>query len=410
MKRTKCGYCLQNVVPFLDLGETPLADAYPSRVDEVETFYPLGLCVCERCKLVQLTYVVNDEELYGRDYGFYTGASASHLEYWQRYARYTAAWFQDLPPSALVVEVACNDGTLLSELNRELSRNGTVRVLGVDPARGPAAQAQGKGLTVMVEPFNSSLAQRIREEHGPAHLVVANNVLAHVSDVEDFIRGVVHLLDRDGVAIFEVQYLADLLTGNMFDHVYHEHRSFFTLRTLQRCTLALGLRIFNVEHHIAQGGSIRVYLTKGSSKFPVLSRVDTFLAREAWTEDWGIFDQFQGRVDHIKYRLWDVLEHEIPSDHTIAGYAASAKSATLLNYCGIDRGWLRYVEDTTPTKIGKFTPGTKIPIVARGDCAIADTYLLLAWNYAPAILRRFLSEHPQPSTRWIVPIPQPVVF
>jgi methylation protein EvaC len=410
MNRTRCGYCLQKVTPFLDLGETPLADAFPVSPDEVEVYYPLGLCVCEHCKLVQLTYVVNDEELYGRDYGFYTGASASHLGYWNQYADEVAGRIE-VPHDGLLVEVACNDGTLLRELCVRYNAKHPVRELGVDPAKGPAQVAMGKGVTVLNESFGLASAQRIRDEHGPAHLIVANNVLAHVSDVEDFVRGLHHLLHRDGVVVLEVQYLADLLTGNMFDHVYHEHRAFFTFRTVTRCTLGLGLKPVDVQWTPAQGGTLRVYLTKGSFLYP--EKTDTVKLRwesERWTEDWGIFDGFQGRVQHVQDRLLNLLDQEINVHRRVAGYAASAKSTTLLNFCHIDSSVLEYVEDTTPAKIGRFTPGTKIPIVARGDREIADTYLMLAWNYAPAVLRRFLGDNPQPSTRWIVPIPLPVVY
>ncbi len=404
MKRTQCIYCLQKpLIDFLNLGETPLADEFPSTVDQVQMYYPLGLAVCERCNLVQLNYVVSDEELYGRDYGFYTGASGAHKGYWAQYAATLTVMF---PQATSVLEVACNDGTLMSYLNGWA--NYVVR--GVDPAKGPVENARAIGLEVDHDSFGLRYAQEFREDHGPVDLLIANNVLAHVSSIEDFVRGVVHVLGRDGVAVIEVQYLADLLTGNMFDHVYHEHRSYFSLTTLQRCTLGLGLRIFDVELTNAQGGSIRVYLDKGSNQHLVCPVVEKTLRREQWMSDWGTYDGFQGRVDHIAAKLYDLVEYhgEFRWDGALAGYGAPAKSTTLLNYCDFGPNHLDFIEDTTPTKWGRFTPGTGIPIVEPGSKGPVDTYLMLVWNYAPSVLAREIQANPD--TRFIIPIPFPVVY
>lgn len=398
MKRTQCGLCLGKVTDFLNLGESPLADEFPVSTQELETFYPLGLCVCANCNLVQLSYVVSDEELYQQDYAFYTGASTLHLPYWRGYAAALRAQFPDKVDEA-VLEIACNDGTLLTEM----AEFGFTNLAGVDPAKGPTDVARDRGLSVDTALFDVNWACRIRDSQGPKSLVIANNVLAHVSDPISFLKGITTLLDRDGVAVIEVQYVADLLAGNMFDHVYHEHRSFFSLTTLRRAATAMGLRIFDVMWTEAQGGSIRVFLDLGV-RVPS-PMVEVLLLKEAWLSDWGVYDGFQGRAEHIKDRLWHLLERARDRG-PVAGYAASAKATTLLNFCQIGPHMLDFVADTTPHKIGRYMPGLQIPIVEERHMN-AETYLILAHNYAPRVLRRFLD---QASPRWIVPLPLPVEY
>jgi hypothetical protein len=383
---------------FLDLGTTPLADRFVENRGDEEERFPLRVAMCERCKLVQLQDIVPDEVLYGSDYAYYTGASKTHDVYWTGYARDIEERFE--PQS--VLEIACNDGSLLTKFSDVPYR------LGIDPASGPLEHMDSK-IARINDAFTAALAGNVGQTFD---VVIANNVLAHVSNMEDFVRGLDKVTHRDSVVVIEVQYLADLLVGNQFDHFYHEHRSFFSLRTLTRLFIALGFTIFDVERQAAQGGSLRVFLSKGSFKYPVSAEVEIMKAGEAWLDEWFTMESLVGRVDHIRDSLVEGLYgwRKFYSQGVLAGYGATAKSCTLLNYCGIDHEFLDWVQDTTPWKQNKFTPGTQIPVLAPKDEPVRpDLYLLLAWNYLPAILRKetiYMIE----GGKFLVPLPKPVVL
>jgi SAM-dependent methyltransferase len=392
MRRSNCGGCgSAHLQPVLDLGSSPLADRFPATADEPEDRYPLQLAVCTSCWLVQLTEIVPDGLLYGDDYAFFTGSSPSAVSYFADYAAQLARQL-DLGTDKFLVEIACNDGTLLSRFD--------CRTLGVEPADGPAAAANAKGLKVMHEPFGLEAARLIVLGSGAADVVVANNVAAHVSDLHDFFAGVEHLLAPDGVAVIEVQYLADLLAGGQFDHVYHEHRYYFTADSLARVAVRHGLAVRSVIPTPAQGGSIRVMFGRGE---PIE------LSESMWLRQPSTFMSLQGRVEHIRTRLLDLLDEQIAAGRKVAGYAASAKSATLLNYCGIGPDRLDHIVDTTPHKIGRYAPGSKIPICGPGERPEPDVYLLLAWNYLPGVLRREAT-YMAAGGRFLVPLPMPVLL
>ena len=419
MQRTTCGGCGSGRLEvFLDLGKTPLADRFPASPDEVEDTWPLQVAVCTACWLAQLTEVVPDVILWA-DYGFYSGASPSKVAYHADYARWAIEEF-GWQAGRLVVEIGCNDGDLL----RHFAQAG-LPVLGVDPAEGPAEVATDRGIRMVVDRFGRGVADAIREGCGPAGLVLANHVAAHVADLDDFLGGIGALLGRDGVAVLEVQYLGDLLAGNQYDHVYHEHRFFFSVGSLSRLLSRHGLLVDRVIRIPAQGGSIRVVCrpTHPGERPPPRRP-----AEQALEDTLASYQAMQPRVDYLRDVLVDMLEAQQRAGRRLAGYGATAKSTTLLNWCGIGPDMLEYVEDLTPYKWGRFTPGTHIPIIAppqdvrtpttlggRSATVITkdrpppDTYLLLAWNYLPGILQReraFL-EH---GGGMLVPIPVPVLL
>jgi SAM-dependent methyltransferase len=402
VRREACGGCgSPDLQQFLDLGSSPLADRFPATADEPEDWYPLQVAVCTSCWLVQQLEVVPDALLFGEDYGFFTGTSPSAVAYFGDYADWLVQRFE--PGGGLVVEVACNDGTLLAELGD----CGFRYALGVEPAFGPADAARERGLDVVGEPFGVDVARRIVAEYGAARLVVANNVAAHVADLDDFFAGIAALLAPNGAAVVEVQYVADLLAGNQFDHVYHEHRFFFSGASLATVMRHHGLDIRAVQRTPAQGGSIRVIARLASS-------VEFTTRWPSWPDlpflqDLNTYQGIQGRVDYLRDRLNQLLADELDAGRKVAGYAATAKSATLLNFCGLSPAVIDHIVDMTPQKIGRFTPGSKIPIVAPGDRPEPDTYLLLAWNYLSGVLRReraFVDD----GGRFLVPIPYPVLL
>ncbi len=354
-RRESCAGCASTSLRVvLDLGTSPLADRFPASPGEPERRYPLRAAVCTSCWLMQLLDVVPDGDLYGADYGFLTGASPSSLDYFASLAATLLDRYGSLRGQR-VAEIACNDGTLLAHF-----ADAGCQVLGIEPAGPPAAEARARGLQIAQEPFTAALGESI----GPC--------AAHVADPADFLAGIRELLTPFGVAVVEFQYLGDLIAGCQFDHVYHEHRFFYSMGSFARLAAAAGLRVMAWEHTPAQGGSMRVTLARGEAGPPR-----------------GPLEAAAGR--------------------TVAGYGATAKSATLLNFCGIGPGLVPWVEDVTPAKIGRFTPGTHIPIVKPGDRPVPDTYLLLAWNYLGGVLRRE-REFTGGGGRFIVPGPVPVII
>ncbi len=394
MKRTSCSGCGHvELDTFLDLGDSPIADAYTATPDEPVERYPLEVAVCAKCRLVQLLEVVDHDVLFGTGYSFYSSASPPLSAYHAAYARDVHARHPGLVARG-VLEIGCNDGDLLRHFS-------DVTAVGVDPAAGPADVARRRGLEVLVRPFGLQAAHDLRDRRGRQGVVIANHVLAHVADVADVLAGIRTLLADDGIAMVEVQYLPDLLVNNAFDLVYHEHRNFFSLSSLEQAALRHGLHIVDAELTDRQGGSLRATLATTPS--PNV-RVDTIRMSERWLNQWSAYESMQGRAERVRARLWDVIAAELHSGRTLAGYGAPAKATTLLAFCGMGQETIPWVVDTTAAKQGRHIPGTGIPIVAPDAAPHADTYLLLSWNYARQIIRN------NPGHRWLTPIPAPVIL
>jgi hypothetical protein len=394
MKRTNCSACGSSQLELiLDLGTSPIADAYAETAEESLALerYPLQLAVCEKCWLVQLLEVLPQDQLFGTGYSFYTSASPPLSKYHEDYANMALSAYAE-PASRFTVEIGCNDGDLL----RHFAAAGC-RTMGIDPAEGPMQVARDRGLDVRFRPFSLRYAEDIVGAMPKAGLVIANHVLAHVADVSDFLAGVALLLEDNGVALIEVQYLPDLLVNNAFDLVYHEHRNFFSLTSLEYALGRHGLRVTKLWQTDRQGGSIRVEVRKTTrSSAPVRFN-------ELWLQNLGAYEGLQGRVDRIRTRLRDLIQEEKSQGRHVVGYGAPAKATTLLNFCEIYE--LPFTVDTTLAKQNRYIPGTSttiLPPVWAGDPTA--TYLLLAWNYLSQIIRK------HPTSRWIVPIPSPVIL
>lgn len=394
--RTTCAACAHTGLDiFLDLGKTPLANKFPAEADlGSETFYPLQLGKCGSCGLVQSMVLIPDSEIYGDDYGFFSGGSQAQRDYHTKGASLLKARHLQ-GENTFVVEVACNDGSLLRHFDN---------ALGVDPA-GPADLAIADGMNVIKEPFTYALGRRIRDEHGPAALVIAYNSLAHVGDLADVIAGIRALLDDDGVAVVEVQYLPDLLAGNMYDQVYHEHRYFHSLSSFKRAAELHGLFVADAELIELQGGGIRITLSPDPDRH-ITDAPEMILAKERWLALDGTYVSMQGRIDRIRDHLIQLVEQEVMAGHMVAGYAAAAKATTILNFCGFTPHQIPFVIDTTPYKQGRFVPGTGIPILGPDHVAIerVGSLLLLAPNYLSTVLRA------NSDKRIIMPIPNPTII
>lgn len=376
----------------------PVADAYTSTPDEELPTYPLDVALCGTCGLVQLLELLDGKTLFGTGYSFYSSASPPLSAYHATYAE-DVIRSHSVQSEQSIVEIGCNDGDML----RHFAERGC-HVLGIDPAAGPVDAARARGLDVCEDEFSYALAQTLRDSQGPADIIVANHVLAHVADVYDVLRGIAHLLADDGIAFIEVQYLPDLLINNAFDLIYHEHRNFFSLSSILVALRSAGLSVIDATLTTRQGGSLRVTLTKSTRLLHPTSDVSRIWDAEWWLVNESAFSGFQGRIERVRDRLWGVIADLQRTDTLLAGYGAPAKATTLLNFCDIDDSILTHVVDSTPAKQGRYIPGTGVQILSEDEVDVQGTYLLLAWNYVREITRRY--SHIQ----WVIPLPAPVML
>jgi SAM-dependent methyltransferase len=399
-----CRLCGQPLtITFVDLGASPLCERFltAAELDEMEPFYPLHVRICGNCLLVQLPEYVSPDEIF-REYAYFSSFSDSWVEHARQFAD-TMIERLGLGPSSRVVEVASNDGYLL----RHFVVRG-VPVLGVDPARNVAEAARAQGVPTLAEFFGVALAESLLESGGPADLIVANNVYAHVPDLHDVTGGMKVLLAPGGTVSIEFPHLLRLIEGNQFDTIYHEHFSYFTLHTSSAALAAHGLRVFDVQELPSHGGSLRLLAAHDDDPRPTSQAVIDLLAHEAalgYTTVEG-HPPFAERVAATKRALLAFLVAEREAGHTIAAYGAPGKANTLLNYCGIGPDLISFTVDRNPYKHGRFTPGMRIPIrppeALDGDRP--DVVVILPWN-----LRREIAAQLAPlraaGTRLVVPIP-----
>ena len=384
-----CRFCstpLRHVVA--DLGMSPMANAYrrPEEMSRMERFYPLRAYVCEQCLLVQLEEFESPQEIFS-DYAYFSSYSESWLRHAQRYADDMRARF-GLGPDSKVVEIACNDGYLLRWF-----RDAGVPVLGVEPAANVAESARALGIDVAVRFFGRETARELAAAGHRADLMTANNVVAHVPDLNDFVAGFKILAKPTGVVTFEFHHVLQLLERNQFDTIYHEHFCYHSLTTFRRILAHHGLEVFDVETLSTHGGSLRVFAQHDDTGLrPVSSRVDAMLALEDAHGLTGLdaYVAYDVRAKRMKRRFLRFLIDAKDAGKSIVAYGAPAKGNTLLNYAGVRTDFVDYTVDMNPHKQGRFLPGTGIPI--RSPDAIAatrpDYVLILPWNLRDEIVQQ----------------------
>lgn len=395
---------------FLELGPSPLANRF-LRADELlapEPRYPLDVYFCDHCGLVQLLDVVPPEILF-RQYIYVSSTSDTAPRHFADLASEVAGRCQEANP--LIVEVASNDGCLLASL-----KSRPVRILGVEPAVNLAEVAERAGVPTVNEFFSSSIARTIRATHGPASAIIANNVLAHVDELQDFVEGFRTLLAPHGTIVVEVPYLIDLLSKQEYDTIYHEHLSYFSLGTLVGLFERHELEITEVRRVSIHGGSLRVYARHAAPASTAADRRETLLPlleleRRTAVDRVETFRQFAAAVQGNRQKLLALLADLKRANRRIAAYGAPAKGNTLLNYCRIGTDTIEYAVDKNPLKQGLYTPGMHIPVQAPGQLLLdqPDAALLLAWNFADEILQQQV-DYRRRGGRFIVPIPEPAVI
>jgi SAM-dependent methyltransferase len=368
----------------------------------MEPFYPLHAFVCEGCFLVQLEEYVSPAEIF-TEYAYFSSYSDSWVEHARRYAEAMIRRL-GLDAQSRVVELASNDGYLLQHFVRA-----GIPVLGIEPAANVAKVAVQKGIPTLVRFFGRDTARDIAEEVGRADLLLGNNVLAHVPRLNDFVAGMKVLLKPGGVITMEFPHLYRLMEGNQFDTIYHEHFSYFSFFTAEKVFAAHGLTLFDVEELPTHGGSLRIYARHAENRaLPVSAAVDTLRRREleAGVTRLETYASFDERVKETKRALLEFLIRAKRAGKRLAGYGAPGKGNTLLNYCGIRTDFLDYTVDRSPYKQGKFTPGTRIPILHPDKIAQTrpDYVFILPWNLKDEIVRQMAHVRDW-GGKFVMPIP-----
>jgi methylation protein EvaC len=363
----------------------PIANAFVSEVNRNEYFYELSVIFCPDCFMVQLQNCVPPEFMFNEDYAYFSSISQAMEDHFREMAGEIIDTASD-KVSPFVIELGCNDGIML----KHISRKG-INHLGIEPSANVAAAAARNGVNVMERFFNADTALAIRDEYGPADIICGANVMCHIENINSVFEGVNILLKDEGILFFEDPYVYDIVNYNSFDQIYDEHVFYFSGHSVSNLAARHNLRLFDMKEQDVHGGSMRYYIKRGKEG-SVSERAGMYLEKERERKLHVIegYAGFQTIVDSICSDLRKVLSDIKRSGGRVVGYGATSKSTTLLNYAKIGPELIDYISDTTPTKIGKLTPGTHIPIKSydhfRND---SSSYtLLLAWNHKREILKK----------------------
>jgi len=378
----KCRHCAHPVtLPFLDLGSAPPSNAYlsPAALNAPEVWYPLRLLVCQHCWLVQTEDHAGREALFDAEYAYFSAFSSSWLAHSRRYVTEMQARFS-LGASSCVVEVAANDGYLLQYVQAD-----GIPCYGIEPTASTAAAARGRGIEIVERFFGVALAGELAAQGRQADLMAANNVLAHVPDINDFVAGFARLLKPSGVATFEFPHLLRMVRECQFDTAYHEHYSYLSLTAVRTIFAANGLTVFDVQHWPTHGGSLRVFAQRADAGTqPVNDTVAQCLQLEAQAgiATPALYRDFQPQAARIGRELLSFLITQAAQGIPVAAYGAAAKGNTLMNFAGVRPHLLPYVVDRNPAKQGRFMPGSRIPIVDEAHLRAHRPafVLILPWN------------------------------
>ena len=409
-KSNKCLICgSKKLTKYLSLGKAAPANSFLTRsqLKQKEFKAPLEVYFCHNCHLSQLLHIVNRAHIYS-SYDYFSSTSPMLVRHFEDYADVVFRRFPD-QAKKLVVDIGSNDGVLLQPFKKL-----GAKVLGIDPAKNIARIANSKGIETIADFFSSKKVPDLVKKYGKAGIITSNNTLAHTDALHDIFKGIKEFLDENGVFVFEVQYLADLLVHNEFDNTYHEHICFHAVYPLSYLLKMHSMKIIDIIHTDTHGGAIMVFATHLTSSLAVGKTVGEFLKQEKklGMDKISIYKKFAQRPPSVKKELTRMLRDLKRKGKKIAAYGASAKATTLMQYCNIGPDVIDYITDSAPSKIGKYTPGTHIPIVPEDTLKrqTPDYILITAWNYAQHIMEKKEKWFHDAGGKFIIPIPEPTII
>ncbi len=398
-----CGEILEDT--FVDLGMQPLSNDYLSKdqLDDGQHMLPLKACVCKRCKLVQVVNTQLPENIFNRDYKYFSSYSSSWLKHCEEYVDMIVEKL-NLDSDSTVYEIASNDGYLLQYFFKY-----NIKPIGIEPSEGTAQVAVSKGIKTIMRFFGSALAKELMDSDGLADLIIGNNVLAHVPDIGDFVQGMKLLLKQNGSITLEFPHILNLIRYNQFDTVYHEHFSYLSIVALNTIFGDRGLKIYKIDKLNTHGGSLRIYATHKENDIPIDPSVQEIISEECLfgLDSIEKYREFNGRVIRHKMDILETLIGIKREGKTIVGYGAAAKGNVLLNYCGVGTEMIDYTVDLSPHKQGLMCPGSLIPICHPDKIKETkpDYVLVVPWNIKEEIMTQ-LNYIRDWGGRFIVLIPQ----
>lgn len=408
-KLSQCRICKNDkLTKVISLGKTPPANAFlkKSELGLPEPFFPLHVNFCPICRQLQLSHIVSPELLF-RNYVYVSSTSPVFVSHFEEYAKDVFKSLK-LKKVDLVLDIGSNDGILLKPF-RKLG----ARVLGVDPARKIAREASKNGIQTIPDFFDQKVAKKIVKKYGLVKLICANNVFAHINNLDEIIAAVLSLLSKDGVFIIEAPYLVVFLQKNLFDTIYHEHLSYFSVKPLVALFKRHNMKVFDVWETSSHGGSIRVFVSREKSKYKVKKSVPKLLKKEELLglDNLQTYLKFAKKIKQNRVKLIALLKKLKTQGKRIVGFGAPAKGNTLLNYFKIGPEVLDYIVDDSKYKQNLFTPGTHIPVLSPTRILKdkPDYVFILAWNFAGPIMDK-LSDYKKVGGHFIIPVPEPAIL
>ena len=407
----KCRHCNKQIRhKFIDLGVSAPSNSFVQNknLSDFEKSYPLRVLVCDSCWLVQTEDFVNASEMFSHEYAYFSSYSSSFLNHAKKYLEKMVSRFS-LNKNSIVLEVASNDGYLLDFVKKT-----NIECYGIEPTQSTAKVARSKGLNIIEAFFSTDLAKKLARKQKSVDLAIANNVLAHVPDINDFVKGFAEILKKDGVATFENPHLLELTNGKQFDTIYHEHFSYLSLTSVNKIFKNNGLTVFDVEKIPVHGGSLRYYAQRSDTgQKPISKRVNALINEEsdAGLNSLDFYSNFQKVAEEIRDEFKKFLEEQRNNRKIVIGYGAAAKGNTLLNFGNISKKFIRFISDKNPIKQGLFCPGSKIPIFSENKIRDQkpDFIVIFPWNIKDEIKEQ-LAFTREWGCKFVVAIPKLSIF
>lgn len=407
----KCRFCQHELThKFIDLNNAPPSNSFLTKeqLAQPEVFYPLKLFVCENCWLVQIDEYKKANDIFDQEYIYFSSYSKSWLIHAKNYVDYVVQRFY-FNQNSLVIEIASNDGYLLQYFKEK-----QIPCLGIEPTKSTALACKEKEIPVIEAFFGEQLATQLLNNNQQADLLIGNNVLAHVPNINDFVKGLKIALKKTGVITLEFPHLLQLVQQNQFDTIYHEHFSYFSFHTVKHIFCSHGLDIFDVKELPTHGGSLRIYAKHLENKsYSISTNIISLEQKESEQQITSLtyYQTFQQQANKIKNDLLAFLIEQNQQGKTVVAYGAAAKGNTLLNYCGVKKDLIEFVVDASPYKQGKFLPASHVPVVSEEHIIETkpDFILILPWNIKDEVIEQ-VSYVRDWNCKFIVPIPKLVIL